>query len=31
MLTNAELDARREGDEVAFGLRTTGGSRGAAS
>jgi hypothetical protein len=25
MLANAELDARSEGDQVAFGLTTTGG------
>ena len=30
MLDNAQLDARREGDQVAFGLTTTGGSNGAA-
>jgi Fe-S cluster assembly iron-binding protein IscA len=29
MLDNAELDARTEGDQVAFGLTATGGDNGA--
>jgi iron-sulfur cluster assembly protein len=29
MLDNAELDARMEGDQVAFGLTPTGGDNGA--
>jgi hypothetical protein len=28
MLDNAELDARREGDQVAFGLTDPGGDNG---
>jgi Fe-S cluster assembly iron-binding protein IscA len=30
MLDNAELDARMEGDQVAFGLSPTGGNNGSA-
>jgi Fe-S cluster assembly iron-binding protein IscA len=30
MLDHAQLDARRQGDQVAFGLTSAGGSNGAA-